>query len=57
MKIEIDAGYYECKNCRHRFVPTFKQALNSPHIATTRYMKCPKCNKRTWAKKVMSKNV
>ena len=55
LKFEVDAGYYECKNCNHRFMPTFTQALNSPHMGTTRYMKCPKCHKRSWAKKVMSK--
>ena len=54
LKLEVDAGYYECKNCNYRFVPSFKQALNAPHMATTRYMKCPKCNKKSWAKKVMT---
>ena len=56
LKYEVDAGYYECKNCKHKFVPTFVQALFAPHMATTRYMKCPKCNKRTMAKKVMNKD-
>ena len=55
LKFEVDAGYYECKNCNHKFVPTFMQALNAPHISTTRYLKCPKCHKRTWSKKVMTK--
>lgn len=55
LKFEVDAGYYECKKCHHRFVPTYRQALYSPHMATTRYLKCPKCNKKSWSKKVMSK--
>lgn len=55
LKIEVDAGYYECKKCHHKFVPTYKQVLMAMHIGTTRYLKCPKCNKRSWAKKVMSK--
>ena len=55
LKFEVDAGYYECKNCNHRFVPSYKQALFAPHMSTTRYMKCPKCNKKSWAKKVMTK--
>jgi transcriptional regulator with XRE-family HTH domain len=54
-KLEVEAGYYECKNCHHRHIPTYFQALNAPHMATTRYLKCPKCNKRTWSKKVMTK--
>ena len=56
LKYEVDAGYYECKNCKHKFVPTFVQALFAPHMSTTRYMKCPRCNKRTMAKKVMNKD-
>lgn len=55
LKFEVDAGYYECKKCNHKFVPTYMQALNAPHMSTTRYLKCPKCHKRSWAKKVMSK--
>ena len=55
LKFEVDAGYYECRKCHNRFVPSFKQALIAPHMSTTRYMKCPKCNKKSWAKKVMSK--
>ena len=55
LKFEVDAGYYECKNCHHRHIPTFKQALIAPHMSTTRYLRCPKCNKRSWSKKVLTK--
>lgn len=55
LKLEVDAGYYECKKCHHKFTIKYSKALIAPHIATTRYLKCPKCHKRTWAKKVMSK--
>ena len=55
LKLEVEAGYYECKNCHHKYVPTYFDALMAPHMATTRYLKCPNCNKRTWSKKVMSK--
>ncbi len=55
-KLEIDAGYYECKKCHHRYVPTsYWKTMISPHIDTTRYLKCPKCGKRSWSRKVMSK--
>ena len=27
----------------------------STHLDTTRYLKCPKCGKRSWPKKVMDK--
>ena len=55
LKLEVDAGYYECKNCHHKFIPTYFKALMAPHMNTTRYLKCPNCQKRTWAKKTMSK--
>ena len=57
LKLELDAGYYECNNCHHRFVPkNYLAIMLAPHINTTRYLKCPKCNKRSFAKKVLSKN-
>ncbi len=55
LKFELDAGYYECKKCHHKFIPTYKEVLFAMHMSTTRYLKCPECNKRSWAKKVMSK--
>ncbi len=57
LKLEVDAGYYECEKCHHKFVPkNYFTALIAPHMNTTRYLKCPECNKRSWAKKVMSKD-
>ena len=55
LKYEVDAGYYECKHCKNRFVPTYKAVLWAMHMGTTRHLKCPKCNKRSWCKKVMTK--
>ncbi len=55
LKLEVSVGAYKCKNCGHEIVPTYKQALNAMHRGTTRYLKCPKCNKRTWCKKVFKK--
>ena len=55
MKIEQVAGYYECKECKHRYVPTSKAIWSSMHMGRTRYMKCPKCEKWSWQKKVLSK--
>lgn len=54
-KLEVDAGYYECRNCHHRFTTSYKKALLAPHMATTRHLRCPKCDKKTWAKKVLTK--
>lgn len=54
--IEKDAGYYECKHCKHKHIPTFKQMLWSMHAGRTRYMKCPKCHKHSWQKKKVDDN-
>ena len=56
VKIEQTAGYYECKHCGHKYVPTFNQVLFAMHVNRTRYMKCPKCNKKSWQKKVISQD-
>ena len=53
--IEQKAGYYECRSCGHRYVPTYWQTNLAPHTGRTRYMKCPKCGKRSWQKKVLTK--
>ena len=55
LKIEQTAGYYECKKCYHKYVPTYKGVFSAMHYGRTRYMKCPKCNKYSWNKKVLSK--
>ena len=55
LKLEVSVGAYKCKNCGHEIVPTYMEALNAMHRGTTRYLKCPKCNKRTWCKKVIKK--
>ena len=55
LRIEQTAGYYECKKCHHRYVPTYMGVFLAMHYGRTRYMKCPKCNKLSWNKKVISK--
>ena len=55
LRIEQKAGYYECQKCHHRYVPTYSSVLWAPHAGRTRYMKCPECGKRSWQKKVISK--
>ncbi|MBR4261467.1 MAG: helix-turn-helix transcriptional regulator [Clostridia bacterium] len=55
LRIEQTAGYYECAKCHHKYVPTYSKVLWSMHINRTRYMKCPKCNEKSWQKKVISK--
>ncbi|MDR1769665.1 MAG: helix-turn-helix domain-containing protein [Hungatella sp.] len=55
LKLERDAGYYECQHCHERYVPTLKQVVCAPHNGRKRYMKCPKCGKRSYQIKVLTK--
>ncbi len=55
LKLEVSVGVYKCKNCGFEIVPTYSEALWAMHTGTTRYLKCPECQKRTWCKKVLKK--
>ena len=54
LKIETIAGYYECKKCNHKYIPKYNDVFWSIHLGRTRYLKCPKCNQKSWNKKVIS---
>ena len=56
IRIEQVAGYYQCKHCGHKYVPTFKAVTMAMHMGRTRYMCCPECHKKSWQKKVISKD-
>ena len=53
LKIETETGYYECKKCHHKYIPSYKNVYFAMHCGTTRYLKCPKCHRKSWNKKVM----
>ena len=55
IKIEHDAGYYECPNCGERYVPSMLAVVLAIHVGTTRRLKCPYCGKRGFHKKVLTK--
>ncbi len=55
LKIEQKAGYYECKKCGYRHIPQYSSVFLAMHVNRTRYMRCPKCGKMSWQKKVLSK--
>ena len=55
VKLEVSVGAYKCKNCGYEIVPTYKEAMMAMHRGTTRHLKCPKCNERTWCKKIINK--
>ena len=55
VKLEHNAGYYECPNCRKRYVPTMRAVIMAPHKGRNRKMKCPYCSQRGYHKKVLTK--
>ena len=55
LRVEHDAGYYECPHCQYRYVPTMKAVVLAPHIGRDRRMKCPRCGKKGYHKKVLTK--
>lgn len=55
LRIEQVAGYFACKECGHRYVPTYKAVNMAPQVFGIRYMKCPECGKKSWQKKVLSR--
>ena len=52
-RIEIKTGYYQCGKCGHKYIPSYKASIWSPHMVLNKYMKCPECGKRSWQKKVL----
>ena len=52
LKFKVETGYYECKNCQHMFVPNYKEIALLMQTPTRRLLKCTKCGKWTWCKKV-----
>ena len=55
LKIEQKAGYYKCKKCGKTHIPGYSNVFLAMHVCRTRYMRCPNCGKRSWQKKVISK--
>ena len=55
LKLEVSVGAYKCQNCGYEIVPTYKEVMMAMHRGFTRHLLCPKCNKRTWCKKVITK--
>jgi DNA-directed RNA polymerase subunit RPC12/RpoP len=55
IRIEQKAGYYECPKCGHKHVPRYVNVFLAMHVNRTRYMRCPNCGKKSWQKKIISK--
>lgn len=55
LKIETEVGYYECSKCHYKYIPKYSSVYFAMHVGRTRYLKCPKCDYKSWHKKVYSK--
>ena len=55
LKFKAETGYYECKNCQHMFVPDYKEVALLMQTPTKRLLKCAKCGKWIWCKKLNKK--
>ena len=51
-------GYYECQECKYQYIPGYTQMFfGMSGITNTNWrMKCPKCKKKCWHKKVLIKS-
>ena len=52
-KVDYETGVYECRKCGHTFKPTFKEYIWGAHTLTTRHLKCPKCEEKSWCRRNM----
>ena len=52
--MELSLGAFACKHCGHRFVPTAMAYILGEHTLTKRRLRCPKCGKRSYCKRVLT---
>ena len=50
-KVDYETGVYECRKCGHTFKPNFKAYILGVHTLTTRHLKCPKCEEKSWCRR------
>ncbi len=52
--LEMRQAVYKCKKCDKRFVPTKAAYIMAIHTVMRRYLRCPHCNKKSWAKRCLT---
>ena len=55
LKLEREVGYYECRDCGERYIPSMKAVAIAPHVGRSRRMRCPHCGNVNYHKKTLSK--
>lgn len=52
--LEMRQAAFACGNCKKRFIPTKFAYLMGMHTVTRRHLRCPYCNKKSWAKRCLT---
>ena len=52
--LEMRQAAFECGKCKKRFIPTKFAYLMGMHTITRRHLRCPYCNKKSWAKRCLT---
>lgn len=52
--LEMRQAAFECRKCKKRFIPTKFAYIMGMHTITRRYLRCPHCNKKSWAKRCLT---
>ena len=50
-KADFEISLFECQHCNNIFKPTFKSYIFGAHTTNFRYLKCPKCEKKSWCRR------
>ena len=50
-KVDYETGVYKCRKCGHTFKPTYKAYILGVHTLTTRHLRCPKCEEKSWCRR------
>ena len=53
--LDANIGYFECAECHERFIPSIKDYTLGLHTLKKRKLTCPKCGKKTWCLKRMTR--
>ena len=55
-RLDQRVGYFQCKHCGHSYTPTYFTVFWAWGGLRKKYMRCPKCQKKSWHKRVYTKN-
>ena len=50
-RVDYETSVYKCRKCGHTFKPNFKEYIFGAHTLTTRHLKCPKCEEKSWCRR------